>query len=155
MSPICIITDMPTMPWDLCCASDILWYNSLLNPYNWICTFGKDKKDVHHRHIQDGSGSRIYSLRPESYSRGCNALSLAYSPCRNVCRSLRIDSDRLAGHPRYSHAVWCLCPRETQAIGPYSVEHPKPANPIAKKNVPINFGFCVWIKDDLGEFVCE
>lgn len=43
ISPICTITDIPTIPWDLCCASDILWYNSLLKPYNWICETG-DKK---------------------------------------------------------------------------------------------------------------
>lgn len=36
VSPIWIITDIPTMPWPLCCASLMLWYNSLLKPYNWI-----------------------------------------------------------------------------------------------------------------------
>lgn len=37
VSPICTISEMPTMPCDLCCASDMLWYSSLLKPYSWIC----------------------------------------------------------------------------------------------------------------------
>lgn len=43
VSPICTINEIPTMPWDLCCASDMFWYNSLLKPYNWICNWDRDK----------------------------------------------------------------------------------------------------------------
>lgn len=43
VSPICTISEMPTMPCDLCCASDILWYSSLLKPYSWICVRTKKR----------------------------------------------------------------------------------------------------------------
>lgn len=45
VSPICTINEIPTIPCALCWASDMLWYSSLLKPYNWICVEGKGRLD--------------------------------------------------------------------------------------------------------------
>lgn len=113
-SPICTINEIPTMPWDLYWASDILWYSSLLKPYNWIW---KCKKVM----VSELLGQIVtkHLLLLENYNRWHDVPIPDHHRCHNGCKFLQIDIYNLGDPQWYLHDFLYLYLHEKLGIVPY------------------------------------